>query len=230
MPNNVYICIKLQIMSQINQHISQLREDFMKGQLLEDSVSQIPSTQFELWMKDAIDAKVNEVPACNLATVNKDGKPSSRIIYLREFGDDFFYFYTNYDSRKAVEIARNPNVCLTFFWPELERQIRIEGMITSKAETQKSDSYFNARPLDSKIGAWSSPQSKVIKGRLELEANIETNKIKFENKEIPRPDFWGGFVIKASYYEFWQGRKNRLHDRITFTLENENWKIERLAP
>lgn len=217
-------------MSQINQHISQLREDFMKGQLSEEAISKNPSTQFELWMKDAIDAKVNEVPACNLATVNSQGKPSARIIYLREFGDDLFYFYTNYDSRKSDEISSNPNVCLTFFWPELERQIRIEGVVVKKAENEKSDAYFNARPVDSKIGAWSSPQSKVLKGRSELEAAIEFNRKKFENKEIPRPDFWGGFIIKASYYEFWQGRKNRLHDRITFTLENENWKIERLAP
>ena len=217
-------------MSQINQHISQLREDFMKGQLSEEAISKIPSTQFELWMKDAIDAKVNEVPACNLATVNSQGKPSARIIYLREFGDDLFYFYTNYDSRKSDEISSNPNVCLTFFWPELERQIRIEGVVVKKAENEKSDAYFNARPVDSKIGAWSSPQSKVLNGRAELEAAIEFNRKKFENKEIPRPDFWGGFIIKASYYEFWQGRKNRLHDRITFTLENENWKIERLAP
>ena len=217
-------------MSQINQHISQLREDFMKGQLSEEAISKTPSTQFELWMKDAINAKVNEVPACNLATVNTNGKPSARIVYLREFGDDLFYFYTNYDSRKSSEISTNPNVCLTFFWPELERQIRIEGVVIDKAESEKSDTYFNARPLDSKIGAWSSPQSKVINGRQELESYVEANKTKFENKEIPRPNFWGGFIIKASYYEFWQGRKNRLHDRITYTLENENWKIERLAP
>jgi len=217
-------------MSQVNQHISQLREDFMKGQLSEEAISKEPSLQFEKWMQDAIDAKVNEVPACNIATVDENGKPSARIIYLREFGENRFYFYTNYHSRKAIEINKNPQVCLTFFWPELERQIRIEGIILQKAEDEKSDAYFNARPHDSKIGAWSSPQSKVLKGRTELEAIIESNKVKFENKEIPRPDFWGGYIIKANYYEFWQGRKNRLHDRIAFTLENENWKIERLAP
>lgn len=217
-------------MSQVNQHISQLREDFMKGELSENNLNKTPDLQFEQWMKDAIDAKVNEVPACNLATVDKNNKPSARIIYLREFSNNEFYFYTNYDSRKGQQIAENPNVCLTFFWPELERQIRIEGVITKKAEAEKSDAYFNARPQDSKIGAWSSPQSRVLNNREELNTFIEGNKTKFNNQEIPRPEFWGGYVIKANYYEFWQGRKNRLHDRIAFTLENGNWKIERLAP
>lgn len=217
-------------MSQVNQHISQLREDFMKGELSENNLNKTPDLQFEQWMKDAIDAKVNEVPACNLATVDKNNKPSARIIYLREFSDNEFYFYTNYDSRKGNNIAENPNVCLTFFWPELERQIRIEGVITKKADVEKSNAYFNARPQDSKIGAWSSPQSKVLKDREELNSFIENNKTKYKDQEIPRPDFWGGYIIKANYYEFWQGRKNRLHDRIAFTLENENWKIERLAP
>ncbi|MGZ5255236.1 MAG: pyridoxamine 5'-phosphate oxidase [Flavitalea sp.] len=217
-------------MSHVNQHISQLREDFMKGELSETTLHKSPDLQFEQWMKDAIDAKVNEVPACNLATVDSNHKPSARIIYLREFGNNDFYFYTNYNSRKAKEIIENPNVCLTFFWPELERQIRVEGTIVSKAEQEKSDAYFNARPLDSKIGAWSSPQSSVIKNREELNDFIETNKTKFSGNEIPRPDFWGGYIIKAHYYEYWQGRKNRLHDRIAFTLENNSWKTERLAP
>ncbi|MFN8117441.1 MAG: pyridoxamine 5'-phosphate oxidase [Bacteroidia bacterium] len=217
-------------MSQVNQHISQLREDFMKGELSENNLNKTPDLQFEQWMKDAIDAKVNEVPACNLATVDKNNKPSARIIYLREFSNNEFYFYTNYDSRKGQQIAENPNVCLTFFWPELERQIRIEGVITQKAEKEKSDAYFNARPQDSKIGAWSSPQSRVLNNREELNTFIEGNKAKFHNQEIPRPEFWGGYIIKANYYEFWQGRKNRLHDRIAYTLENGNWKIERLAP
>ena len=217
-------------MSHVNQHISQLREDFMKGELSETNLNKTPDVQFEQWMQDAIDAKVNEVAACNLATVDKNNKPSARIIYLREFSDNEFYFYTNYDSRKAAEIANNPNVCLTFFWPELERQVRIEGVISKKAEAEKSDAYFNARPQDSKIGAWSSPQSKVLKGREELNSYIENNKAKYKDQEIPRPDFWGGYIITANYYEFWQGRKNRLHDRIAFTLGNSNWKIERLAP
>ena len=217
-------------MSHLNQHISQLREDFLKGELLETNLFKTPDLQFEQWMKDAIDAKVNEVQACNLATVDTNNKPSARIIYLREFLDNAFYFYTNYNSRKAIDISKNPNVCLTFFWPELERQIRIEGIITKKADPEKSDSYFNTRPQDSKIGAWSSPQSHVLKNREELNSFIEINKEKFKDQEIPRPDFWGGYIIKANYYEFWHGRKNRLHDRLTYTLENNNWIIARLAP
>lgn len=216
-------------MGHVNQHISQLREDFLKGELSENTLENTPDLQFEKWMKEAIDSKVIEVAACNLATVDLNNKPSNRIIYLREFSDNLFYFYTNYNSRKAKEIAHNPNVSLTFFWPELERQVRIEGIVTL-AENEKSDAYFNARPQDSKIGAWSSPQSQVIKGREELEDNIANTKIKFEGKEVPRPDFWGGYIIKATYYEFWQGRKNRLHDRIAFKLENNHWNIERLAP
>lgn len=216
-------------MSHVNQHISQLREDFMKGELSESALEKTPDLQFEKWMQEAIDAKVIEVAACNLATVGLDNKPATRIIYLREFFDNLFYFYTNYNSRKAKEIENNPNVCLNFFWPELERQVRIEGTVTL-AEAEKSDAYFNARPQDSKIGAWSSPQSQVIKGRDELNQNIENNKLKFANQEVPRPEFWGGYIIKANYYEFWQGRKNRLHDRIAFRLDNNKWKIERLAP
>jgi len=202
----------------------------MKGELSENDIQKSPDLQFDKWMQDAVDAKVNEAPACNLATVDANNKPSARIIYLREFSNNEFYFYTNYNSRKGNDIAENPNVCLTFFWSELERQIRIEGVISQKADPTKSDTYFNARPVDSKIGAWSSPQSKTLKNREELNTLIDINKNKFSNQEIPRPEFWGGYLIKANYYEFWQGRKNRLHDRISFSLENGTWKIERLAP
>ena len=217
-------------MSKVNQHISMLREDFNKGELLEVNLCKTPDLQFEQWMKEAIDAKVNEVQACNLATVDEQHKPSARIVYLREFFDNEFYFYTNYNSKKANDIAKNPHVCLTFFWPELERQIRIEGVITGMAAADKSDAYFNARPLDSKIGAWSSPQSSVLKGREELHNFVADNKEKYKNSEIPRPAFWGGYIIKAHYYEFWQGRKNRLHDRIAFTFKNNQWQIDRLSP
>ncbi len=217
-------------MSQLNQHISQLREDFMKGQLSENAIAPLPHLQFENWMQEAIKADVTEVQACHLSTVGNDNKPSSRIVYLREFFDNQFYFYTNYQSRKSIDIASNNNVCLTFFWPELERQIRIEGTVQF-AEKEKSDGYFNVRPTESKIGAWSSPQSKVIANREALEKLVNENTIKFKEKNISRPDFWGGYVITANYYEFWQGRKSRLHDRICYTLENDtNWKISRLAP
>jgi len=216
-------------MEQANQHIFQLREDFMKGQLSENAIAKIPSLQFDNWMKEAIESKITEVQAFNLSTVNSLNKPSSRIVYLREFGNDQFYFYTNYHSRKALDVSVNKNICMTFFWPELERQIRIEGTIEF-AEKEKSDAYFNQRPIESKIGAWSSPQSKSISDRTILEKLVQENSDKFKDKKITRPEFWGGYKIAANYYEFWQGRKSRLHDRIAFTLENENWRIERLAP
>ncbi len=216
-------------MEQANQHIFQLREDFMKGQLSESAIAKAPSAQFDHWMKEAIESKVNEVQAFHLATVNAQHKPSSRIVYLREFDNDVFYFYTNYNSRKALDISGNKNISMTFFWPELERQIRIEGTIEF-AEKEKSDAYFNQRPTESKIGAWSSPQSKRIANRNTLEKLVQDNTDKFKGKEIARPEFWGGYKITANYYEFWQGRKSRLHDRIAFTFENGNWKIERLAP
>lgn len=216
-------------MSHVNQHISQLREDFMKSELSEIGLHKTPDLQFEQWMKNAIESKSNEFMAFNLCTVSKDHKPSSRIVYLREFGSNQFYFYTNYNSRKAIDITGNKNVSLTFFWPELERQIRIEGTVEF-AEKEKSDAYFNQRPIESKIGAWSSPQSKPITDRPALEKLVQKNTDQFKNKTIERPEFWGGYKITAHYYEFWQGRKSRLHDRIAFTLENNHWKIERLAP
>ena len=180
-------------------------------------------------MQEALKSKINEVQAFHLSTVNKEHKPSSRIVYLREYEKGIFYFYTNYQSRKAMDILVNNNVAMTFFWPELERQIRIEGTIEF-AEKEKSDAYYNQRPGESKIGAWSSPQSKVIENREVLEEWVKENTLKFKDHEIPRPDFWGGYKITANYYEFWQGRKSRLHDRIVFTKENNDWKIERLAP
>jgi pyridoxamine 5'-phosphate oxidase len=224
----LYLC-KFTKMSGVSTHIYQLREDFMKGQLSKNSIAALPNLQFESWMKEALEAKVNEVQAFNLATVNKDHKPSSRIVYLREFSENEFYFYTNYHSHKALDIESNPHVCATFFWPELERQIRIEGVVEF-ADKAKSDSYFNARPTESKLGAWSSPQSKPLKNREELEALVKDTTEKFMDKDIPRPEFWGGYLIKARYYEFWQGRKSRLHDRIAFVLQEGTWKIERLAP
>lgn len=216
-------------MDEANQYISQLREDFMKGQLSESAIAKTPSLQFVNWMKEAIEAKVNEVQAFNLSTIGKDHKPSSRIVYLREYGNDVFYFYTNYESRKAIDIAGNNHIAMTFFWPELERQIRIEGTV-ELAEKEKSDAYYNQRPTESKIGAWSSPQSKVIANREELENSVKENTLKFKDTDIFRPDFWGGYKITANYYEFWQGRKSRLHDRIIFKKNNSGWKVERLAP
>lgn len=216
-------------MSQLNDYISQLREDFMLGHLSEKDINPLPDLAFEKWMKEAIEAKVLEAQAFHLTTVNNEHKPSGRIVYLREFGNNVFYFYTNYQSRKASDIENNKQVSLTFFWPELERQVRIEGTIAF-ASKEKSDLYFSQRPRESKIGAWSSPQSQLIETRDVLEASVATHAQKFVDTEIPRPDFWGGYEITAHYYEFWQGRKSRLHDRIIFEKETNSWKLSRIAP
>jgi pyridoxamine 5'-phosphate oxidase len=216
-------------MSELSNHIANLREDFTKGTLSESDVEKTPDLQFEKWMQQAIDAKVMEVQAFNVCTVSPDNKPSNRTVYLREFSNNQFYFYTNFNSRKGFDIEKNNFVSACFFYPELERQIRIEGII-KKANDITSDAYFNARPRQSQIGAWSSPQSQKIKNRLELDNFITETEKKFEGKEVPRPNFWGGYVIEANYYEFWQGRKSRLHDRICYELKNNNWDIYRIAP
>ena len=216
-------------MSSLRDEIKKLREDFTKGTLNDTAVDPDPFQQFELWISQAIEAKIPEVQAVNLSTISAEGKPASRIVYVREFENGQFWIYTNYNSRKAKDMLQNPNISLTFFWPDLERQIRIEGTV-KKAEKEKSDNYFNNRPRESQLGAWASNQSGVLKNREELEAAVETIRNKFEGKDVPRPDFWGGFEITATYYEFWQGRKSRLHDRISYTLENGDWKIKRLAP
>ncbi len=216
-------------MGALRDEIKKLREDFIKGTLTDTAAKADPFEQFELWLGQAVEAKIPEVQAVNLATVSKDGKPASRIVYVREFDNNKFWIYANYNSRKAKDMLQNPHVSLTFFWPELERQIRIEG-IANKADNERSDNYFQNRPRESQLGAWASNQSGVLKSRDELEANVENVRARFEGKDIVRPDFWGGFEITANYYEFWQGRKSRLHDRISYTQEKDKWIIKRLAP
>lgn len=201
----------------------------MKGTLSETDAAPDPFVQFTIWLQQAMDAKVPEVQAMNLATVSESGRPSSRIVYLREFENNRFSFYTNYNSKKAAELNKNPYACLTFFWPELERQVRIEGRV-EKASAAQSDAYYNARPYESKAGAWASEQSHVLRSRSALESKLEDIKKQYSPESIRRPDFWGGFVLKADYYEFWQGRKSRLHDRIRYELNNSSWKISRLSP
>jgi len=216
-------------MDDLEKHIANLREDFTKDSLSESDVHKTPFNQFKLWLQQAVDARVNEAQAMNLATVSEELKPSARTVYLREFEADCFWFYTNYNSKKAQELRHNPNAALTFFWPEMERQIRIEGRV-EKASAAQSDAYYNARPYESKIGALASRQSQQLPSRKELEQKITELKVEFSPETITRPDFWGGLVLKANYYEFWQGRKNRLHDRICYELVNGDWRILRIAP
>ena len=216
-------------MESLNSYIKTVRHDFTKQSLNENDVNLIPFLQFEKWFQEAIDAKVNEPNAMALSTVSAGGKPSSRIVFLRSFTDNSFVFYTNYNSKKGKDIQENPHGALLFFWPELERQIRIEGIL-QKQTAVVSDDYFNLRPYESKIGAWSSAQSTVIENRQALENEYIKNEKKYTTNPVPRPPHWGGYSLTADHIEFWQGRPNRLHDRILYTLENNNWKIERLAP
>jgi pyridoxamine 5'-phosphate oxidase len=216
-------------MEDLRNYINQLRHDFSKMSLDEHQVEKHPIIQFEKWFKDAVDAHLPDPNAFVLSTASASGRPSSRVLLLRNFSEKGFVFYTNYQSRKGEELRTNPYAAMNFFWPELERQVRIEGVIEQQ-NSEESDVYFKLRPDGSKLGAWTSPQSKVINSREELESHYQKTSEQFDGKEIPRPSFWGGYLLKADKIEFWQGRPSRLHDRLLFTYQDSNWKMERLAP
>lgn len=209
--------------------ISSIRKEYALKQLDESEVAINPIDQFGLWLDDALLAEVNEPNAMILSTVSSEGKPSSRVVLLKAFDDNGFTFFTNYKSRKALQIEQTPFGALLFFWPELERQVRIEGRI-NKVSQPESDEYFNSRPEGNKIGAWVSPQSNVIPSRAFLESIKLVIEDQFANKTISRPPNWGGYRLNPYLIEFWQGRQSRLHDRVQYTLLKEKWKIERLAP
>jgi pyridoxamine 5'-phosphate oxidase len=209
--------------------LAALRENYTKGSLDVKDVSSTPIEQFQAWFDEAVASQLLEPNAFLLSTVSNDNKPSTRVLLLKGL-DNGFTFYTNYLSRKGTELAENPNACITFFWVELERQIRIEGTIEKVAD-EDSDTYFHSRPRGSQIGAWVSNQSMVIESREVLEEREKHLIEKFGNAPIPRPPHWGGYRLVPNYIEFWQGRPSRLHDRIAYTLlENGDWKIDRLSP
>jgi pyridoxamine 5'-phosphate oxidase len=213
-----------------NNSIAAIRKIYQLQSLLEKEVDANPLKQFETWWQQAIESKIEEPNAMTLATCTASGKPSARIVLLKGVTENGFIFFTNYTSRKGKEIEENPFVSLLFFWKEMERQVRIEGSI-QKITAAASDDYFCTRPRASRIGAWCSPQSTVIENREFLQNNVEKYNTQFGSENIPRPDFWGGYIIQPNRIEFWQGRPGRLHDRLQYSLtENKLWNIERLAP
>jgi pyridoxamine 5'-phosphate oxidase len=215
-------------MEDLKSYIRKLREDYTKHSLDEADVDKSPILQFEKWFRQAVDAKLPEPHIMTLATVGIDGKPSARILLMRNFEEQGFVFYTNYNSKKGQQSKQNAHAAMCFFWPELERQVRIEGVLV-KQSAEESDLYFASRPRGSKIGAWVSPQSHVISSRKELDEKYTEIDKQF-GEEVPRPPHWGGYILEPESIEFWQGRPSRLHDRILYTRLEGNWKIQRLAP
>ena len=214
----------------MNKAIAHLRNEYSSETLLEKDVDASPIRQFQKWWDQATSSEVPEPNAMTLATSSTDGLPSARIVLLKGFDEKGFVFYTNYKSFKAMQLEENPKACLVFHWKELERQVRIMGIVEKVTDTE-SDEYYQSRPIGSRIGAWTSPQSQVIPNREWLEVEFEKRTQAFRNGEVPRPEYWGGYIVKPVIIEFWQGRFSRLHDRIQYTLqENGAWKIERLAP
>lgn len=211
--------------------LSNYRKIYQKSELSEEGISDNPMELFQKWFFEVEEfGGDTEVNAVTVSTIGADGFPKSRVVLLKKFTWEGFIFYTNYNSEKGRAIAQNPNVCLSFFWAGIERQIIIKG-VAEKLSENLSDGYFETRPDGSKLGAWASNQSEVVPSRGFLDERLASFEKQFENKEIIRPKYWGGFMVKPISMEFWQGRPNRMHDRIRYTLQEDfNWKIERLAP
>ena len=210
-------------------NISSIRKDYQLKSLSEQDVAKEPIDQFAQWWDEAVKSEIDEVNAMTLATVNEAGRPSARIVLLKDFNKDGFVFYTNYQSDKGLQLTHQPYACLVFFWKELERQIRIEGKC-AKVDEKESDAYFQSRPIGSRIGAMASPQSKIINDRTILTDKVAALEKQYASGDIPRPAHWGGYRLIPSSIEFWQGRSSRLHDRIKYLKDGEEWRIVRLAP
>ncbi|SIN73968.1 pyridoxamine 5'-phosphate oxidase [Algoriphagus halophilus] len=209
-------------------NISAIRKDYSLKTLNINELCTNPIDQFNIWFQEALASKVIEINAMTLSTIGEDGFPNGRIVLLKEV-DSGFVFFTNYQSQKGRELAKNPVASLTFFWPELERQVRIKGEI-EKVSSKLSDEYFFSRPKGSQIGAWTSPQSQKLKSKEELEQRLKEMEQKFETTPISRPLHWGGYRLIPSYVEFWQGRPSRLHDRVCYEEKNGAWELSILAP
>ena len=209
-------------------NLADIRNDFMLALLDEGDVAATPLGQFDKWFKEALKAELPAGDAMTLATCDAQARPSARIVLIKSYDERGFVFFTNYESRKGQDLTANNRASLLFFWPELERQIRIQGRV-EKVSAALSDVYYGRRPLPSRIGAWASPQSQVLPSRTALEARVSAFEAEY-GENPPRPAHWGGYRVVPQVLEFWQGRHNRLHDRIQYRLNNGEWKIERLAP
>ncbi len=210
--------------------IASIRRDYQLKSLSESDVASDPIKQFSIWWDEAVSAEIDEVNAMTLSTIRTDGTPSGRIVLLKGFDESGFVFFSNYESNKGKQINYNSSVALLFFWKELERQVRIQG-VCQRISAAESDAYFHSRPVGSQLGAWASPQSQVIEAREILEARTAELELQYQGLTIPRPPHWGGYRVVPTEVEFWQGRSNRLHDRIFYIIDAaDSWKIERLAP
>ena len=209
--------------------LHQMRQEYAAGSLNETNMPHNPMEVFNVWLDFAINSGLTEPNAMTVATAAADGKPSARVVLLKEVNDNGFVFFTNYMSRKGRELIVNPEVAIVFDWHNLERQVRVEGR-AEKLSSEESEAYFNERPEDAKIGAWASPQSKIVKDREELEKHLEEIEEQFEDMPVHRPSHWGGYLIRPSVIEFWQGRPSRMHDRIVYYKTEDGWTMHRLAP
>ena len=214
----------------MDEKIAEIRKEYSYKALVESEIEADPIKQFNIWWQDALEAKIAEVNAMTVATASADGMPSARTMLLKGFSEKGFVFFTNYNSYKAQQLAENPKACLVFFWKELERQVRITGLI-EKTSDEENDSYFQSRPKESQVGAITSPQSQVIESRQWLDERYNKLHEQYENLTVQRPQHWGGFLVRPVIIEFWQGRPGRLHDRIQYTIQEDGaWRVERLAP
>ncbi len=221
----------------MSKNLAYYRKNYIKGELLESEIPENPLELFQVWFEEMEmvlkykreKSDSTEVNTMTIATIGLDGFPKNRIVLLKEFNSDGFIFYTNYTSEKGIALAYNPNICLSFFWAGLERQVIIKGK-AEKTSEEKAIEYFKSRPRGSQLGALASDQSCEIESREVLDNKLRELEDKYKDKEIPKPEFWGGFLVRPENYEFWQGRSNRLHDRIFYSKDQGNWKFKRLAP
>lgn len=214
----------------IKEFIQHNRHQFRHAPFGKKDAASDPFKQFDLWFENAVKAEITDPYAITLATANKEGIPSARVVYMRNITDKGLVFFTNYTSHKGVDLIENPHACANFYWEDLSRQVRFTGKI-EKVSSEESDAYFDSRPRASQIGAWASHQSEVLANRQELMDRVKKLEEKFTGKKVPRPEFWGGYVLLPNSVEFWQGRENRLHDRMRYSLlADHSWNLERLSP